>query len=62
MYTNIIEQELEQTWDAIIDREIATREELILVTSICGHNIDTLNSVLYSRCGYRSLEQMDDCE
>jgi hypothetical protein len=50
------------TWDYIVESNIATEEELCLVTSINGMNEESLNSVLYARTGYRSIEQMQDCE
>tara|TARA_R100001591_G_C4277198_1_gene164106 strand:- start:253 stop:474 length:222 start_codon:yes stop_codon:yes gene_type:complete len=49
--------EFDLVWDNLIEYGIANEEELRLVTSINGSNIDTLNSVLYSRTGYRSWEQ-----
>ena len=41
---------------------IATEEELQLITSINGINLESLESVLYCRTGYRSLEQINDME
>ena len=46
---------LEETWDKIIELEIATESELQLVTSLNGYSIDTLNSVVYARTAYRTL-------
>lgn len=54
--------ETEKAWDWIVERGIATGEELRLVASIIGYNIDAMNSVLYSRTGYRSIEQIEECE
>lgn len=44
-------------WDILIDCGITTEQELILVTTICGYTVDTLNSVLYVRTGYRDIPQ-----
>lgn len=44
-------------WDFLVDQGIATDEELRLVTSINGYNIETLDDVLYVRTGYRDYEQ-----
>jgi len=44
--------------DTLIEEGIATQEEICLVTSINGTNEDSYNAILYSRTGYRSLEQM----
>ena len=49
-------------WDFLIDFEIATESELQLVTNINGYNLETLESVLYSKTGYRSLNQIIECE
>jgi hypothetical protein len=51
---------IEKIWDRIIELEIATEEELELVTSINGYNIDTLNDVIYVRTGYRNIEQLEE--
>ena len=47
-----------QVWDLLLQYDIATENELKLVTTINGYNIDTLNDVLYARTGLRSIEQM----
>ena len=54
--------EFDLLWDNIIEYGIANEDELRLVTSINGSNIDSLNSVLYSRVGYRSWEQYKSME
>ena len=51
-----------ELWDYLIDNEIATEKEINLVTSINGTNLDSLESILYSRTGYRSLEQITEME
>lgn len=50
-------QELINLWDYMVEQSIATDDELRLVTSINGMNIDTLNDVLYVRTGYRDIKQ-----
>lgn len=52
----------EELWDNLVQYEIATKEELQLVTSINGYSVETLNDVLYVRTAYRSWEQMAECE
>lgn len=52
----------ENIWDYIRENEIATEAELQLVTSMNGYNVETLNSVIYVRTGYRSVEQLEDME
>ena len=53
-------QEVEMLYDLIIDAGIATEKEISLVTSINGYSVDTLNSILYSRTGYRNWTQFED--
>ena len=49
-------------WDFLEDMEIATKNELQLITNINGYNLEALESVLYARTGYRDLEQYIECE
>ena len=55
-----MDDRLIEIWDYIVETGIATEDELRLITSINGTNEDSLNSVLYSRTGYRSLEQLTE--
>ena len=54
--------ETEALYDYLLETGVCTEDELSLVTSIMGTNIDTLEAVLYSRTGYRSLEQINEIE
>ena len=56
------DRKMNELWDYIIECGIATENEICLVTSINGTNLDTFESILYSRTGYRSLEQIQDYE
>lgn len=53
-----LDKEFDALWDYLVEGSIATKDELALVTSINGSNIESLESVLYSRTGYRSLKQI----
>ena len=53
---------LSKIWDKIIEYGIATEEELQLVTSINGYNIEALNDIIDVRTGYHSIEQYEECE
>ena len=55
-------EKVDLIWDSIIEQDIATIEELRLVCSINGYNVETLESVIYARVGYRSLEQWMEYE
>lgn len=54
------DQEFCDTYDFIIDYEIATEAELTLVCCINGRNVETLNSVIFARTGYRNMEQIKE--
>ena len=45
---------IDRLWNMLVGYEIATDEELMLVTSINGYNEETLNDVLYVRTGYHN--------
>lgn len=53
---------LDSYWDFLIDSGYVSEEALRLVTNINGYNIDTLNDVLYSTTGYRTLDQINEAE
>lgn len=51
------------TYDFIVENGIATSEELNLARNLLdGSWLDILNSVLYVRTGYRTIEQMIESE
>ena len=54
--------DLNKLYDQLVELGIATETELNLVTSINGWNEEALNDVIYVRTGYRSLEQLKECE
>lgn len=56
----MMDEKMEMLWDTMVELGIATDEEIGLATALCGVNIQTLESVLYIRTGYRSLEQMEE--
>lgn len=49
---------MEENIQYLIENNIATEEEVILVCSINGYNQETLEDILYARTGYRSFEQI----
>lgn len=53
---------IEKIWNTIIEYNIATENELMLITSILGYNEETLNQVIYARTGYRDIEQYLESE
>lgn len=53
--------ELENAWcNFIIDNNIATENEVNLVTDINGYSESTFLAIIYARTGYRSYEQLLD--
>ena len=55
-------EEINAMWEWLEEMEIATYEELKLITGINGYSMETLNDVLYYRTGYRDREQYEDAE
>ena len=45
--------------DNLVEYQIATEEEIKLVTLINGWNKESLDSILYARTGYRSWDQYE---
>lgn len=55
--------DMDQAWRIIFEYEIATEEELKLVTSINGYKLESLESIIYTRTGLNSINQLvDDLE
>lgn len=52
----------EVMYEKLVENLIATEDEISLVCSINGSSIDTLNSILYSKTGYRTWEQYYNME
>jgi len=50
----------EQMWDYLNENNIATEDEMRLVTCINGYSEETMLSILYARTGYRAFEQLED--
>lgn len=51
-----------ELWDYMVEFGICTDAEIGLVTALNGRRLDVLESILYIRTGYNSLEQMLDLE
>lgn len=49
-------------YDYLIDNDIATSEEIDLVTYINGNNVTSLLDILYVRTGFTSWIQLEDEE
>ena len=53
---------MNEVWDFLLEHEFFTQQELELVTSVCGYTLEALNSCIYSRYSYHTLEQWLECE
>ena len=56
--TERIFETTDRIWDYLIEYEIATEDELRLVTDVSGYSDRTLEAVIYARTGYNDLEQL----
>ena len=54
----IREQKMNELWDFMVDSEIATEDEIGVALHFGGRSLDTLESLLFYKTGYRSLEQL----
>lgn len=45
-----------EMWDYLLEHEIATEAEMILVTDINGYSEETMEDILYARTGERSFD------
>jgi len=56
----VMDRETENTYDYILENEIATESEIALVCSINGTSTESLNDIIYSKTGYHSVEQLSE--
>lgn len=49
-------------YDFIVDNELATENEIQLVTNINGWNEDALNDIVWARTEYHDAKQCVECE
>lgn len=47
-------------WDFIVDNNIATEDEVRLVSNINGWNEKTMTDIIFAKTGLRSYEQCKD--
>lgn len=55
---NLDYNDVNEVYNHLVDNHYFTSEELNLITNINGYTVDTLNDCLYSKYGYRDLEQL----
>lgn len=52
----------DKIYDFIVNNDLATKQEIELVCSICGYTVETLNKIVYCRTEYHDPEQCLACE
>ena len=55
-----IMKQFDEIFNYLTGNQFFTDEELILLCCINGHNVDTLNSAIYARYGFRNIEGLLD--
>jgi hypothetical protein len=50
---------MKEYWDFLIEHEVATEQELQLVTCLMGYKYETLDDILYCRTGYRDKAEFE---
>lgn len=58
--TDIRDSQKDEYWDFLLANDIATEDELRLVTDIIGYSVESLDKILYSKTGLRSVDQYCD--
>ena len=53
-------KEVDALWVELVELELFTEEELRLLTNINGYSVETLNSAIFARYGYRDYEQIKE--
>lgn len=53
-------QDFDNMYDSLLEYFIATEDEIRLVCAINGSSVDSLNSILYVKTGYRTWEQYEE--
>ena len=51
-------KQFDEIYNFLTENQIFTDDELILLCCINGHTVDTLNSAIYARYGFRTFEAL----
>ena len=57
-----MEKSIEYIAEQLEEMGIATINEINLVTTINGYNIDTINDIIYVRTGYRDFDSLIEAQ
>ena len=52
------EKTKDKIWDVLLANELATEDEMRLVTNINGYTVETMESIIYVKTGVRNLDQL----
>ena len=55
-------KEVNKAWQILVEEFGVNEDTLLLIANINGYSMKTLNDVIYSIFGYRSLEQLLEAE
>jgi len=53
-------EDFDNMYDSLLEHSLATEDEIRLVCAINGSSVDSLNSILYVKTGYRTWEQYEE--
>ena len=53
-------KQFDEIYNYLTENQFFTDEELILLCCINGHSVDTLNSAIYARYGFRDFESLKE--
>ena len=53
-------KQFDEIFNFLTENQFFTDEELILLCCINGHSVDTLNSAIYARYGFRNIKGLLD--
>ena len=57
---DLTNKEVDDAWDYLVERGVATEDELQLVTDIEGYNMGALDDVVNARTEWHSVEQLKE--
>ena len=58
-----LDEQRDWLYDNLIELQIATEDEIDLVSNINGFSLETMEDILYAKTGLRDIEQLcDDLE
>ena len=50
---------IDEMWDFLLDRDLASEQTLQVVTAINGYSTESMQDILYAVTGYRHFEQYE---